>query len=335
MQIRRKVPRARAVEAGAGAELSRAAQQRLRWMDYYRRCQNAARTCRYFGISRQTFYRWKGRWDAHDLRQLEARSHRPHQVRQPTWSPELVERVLQLRQQYPRWGKDKLVVLLRRERRAASTSMVGRILSYLKKHGRLHEPVRRAVPCAAARRLRRRPWAQRKPKSWPLQHPGDIVQIDTKQVRPARGVLWYHFSARDMVSRWDVVQAYPRATALAATHFLDHLLERMPFPVRALQVDGGSEFAADFELACQIRHIRLFVLPRCSPKLNGCVERAHRTHHEEFYQVTPEADASFVQLNQQLRRWEHTYNTIRPHQALGYLTPQQFLLSQPKEAMCH
>ncbi|MGK2964914.1 MAG: integrase core domain-containing protein, partial [Tepidiformaceae bacterium] len=23
--------------------------------------------------------------------------------------------------------------------------------------------------------------------------------------------------------------------------------------------------------------------------------------------------------------WEHTYNHIRPHQALGYLTPAQFL----------
>ncbi|MBI4301138.1 MAG: transposase, partial [Chloroflexi bacterium] len=23
--------------------------------------------------------------------------------------------------------------------------------------------------------------------------------------------------------------------------------------------------------------------------------------------------------------WEHRYNTVRPHQALGYLTPLQFL----------
>ncbi|MGE5617968.1 MAG: integrase core domain-containing protein [Sphingomonadaceae bacterium] len=26
-----------------------------------------------------------------------------------------------------------------------------------------------------------------------------------------------------------------------------------------------------------------------------------------------------------LRRWETVYNTIRPHQALGYLTPKRFL----------
>ena len=43
-------------------------------------------------------------------------------------------------------------------------------------------------------------------------------------------------------------------------------------------------------------------------------------------------------INQELRAWELTYNTVRPHQALGYLTPQQFLRqqqSQRKEAECH
>jgi len=59
----------------------------------------------------------------------------------------------------------------------------------------------------------------------------------------------------------------------------------MPFKVRALQVDGGSEFYSEFEEECERRKIRLFVLPPKSPKLNGCVERAHRTHTEEFYEV--------------------------------------------------
>jgi hypothetical protein len=43
------------------------------------------------------------------------------------------------------------------------------------------------------------------PKYWPLQHPGDLVEIDTKEIRMRRGVLLKHFSARDVVSRWDVV----------------------------------------------------------------------------------------------------------------------------------
>jgi putative transposase len=34
------------------------------------------------------------------------------------------------------------------------------------------------------------------------------------------------------------------------------------------------------------RRLHLFVLPPRSPKLNGAVERANRTHTEEFYQIT-------------------------------------------------
>ncbi|HEY92433.1 MAG TPA: transposase, partial [Dehalococcoidia bacterium] len=35
--------------------------------------------------------------------------------------------------------------------------------------------------------------------------------------------------------------------------------------------------------------------------------------------------------------WEKVYNTIRPHQALGYLTPQQFLEQNniKERRMCH
>ncbi len=60
----------------------------------------------------------------------------------------------------------------------------------------------------------------------------------------------------------------------------------MPFPVEAIQVAGGSEVEAEFETDCLRCHIRLFVLPPNSPKLNGHVERAHLTHTEEFYEVT-------------------------------------------------
>jgi hypothetical protein len=85
-------------------------------MDFYRRCRNVAHTCRHFGISRQTFYRWQRRYDPYDLTTLEERSHCPRRRRQPTWSFLLEEKVLGLRLQFPRWGKDKLAVLLRRQK---------------------------------------------------------------------------------------------------------------------------------------------------------------------------------------------------------------------------
>ncbi len=88
-----------------------------------------------------------------------------------------------------------------------------------------------------------------------------MVQLDTLDVRPLPGVLLKHFTAHDVISRWNIVSVYSRATANTATDFLDTLEKRMPFPVKAIQVDGGSEFEAIFEGECQRRGIKLFVLP--------------------------------------------------------------------------
>lgn len=309
--------------AGRGQELSAQARRRLKWMDYYEsHGHNARLTCRHFDVSPQTFYRWRRRYDPHNLRTLEDRSRRPRRLRQPTWSPELAQAVLRLREEYPRWGKDKLVVLLGREGWSVSTSMVGRILRHLRERGVLVEPPRQ--PVSARKRPWLRPYAVRKPKNYSVAFPGDLVQVDTLDLRPLPGLVLKHFTARDVVCRWDVLMAASRATAQAASRFLDVLLKRMPFPIRAIQVDGGSEFQATFEEACQQRGIRLFVLPPRSPKLNGHVERANRTHAEEFYEVT-DLPWSVAELNQHALAWERVYNTVRPHQALGYKTPKQFL----------
>jgi len=91
-------------------------------------------------------------------------------------------------------------------------------------------------------------------------------------------ILLKHFTAHNVISRWDVVSVHSRVNASAAAHFLDTLEKRMPFPVRAIQVDSGAESDAVFEEAYQKRSIKLFVLPPRSPKLSGAVERAHRTH---------------------------------------------------------
>ena len=61
-----------------------------------------------------------------------------------------------------------------------------------------------------------------------------------------------------------------------------------------------------------------------SPKLNAHVERSNRTHTEEFYEVT-DAEATLAGLRPALLEWETTYNHVRPHQSLGYLTPAEHL----------
>jgi len=307
-------------------DLSPKAQERLRLLSCWQALRSQGLTSTeasyVLGLARPTLYRWRRRLQGDGPRGLEARSRRPHRRRQPTWRPELAQVVLGLRERYPRWGKDKLVVLLRREGWPVSTSMVGRILKQLRERGVLREPLRNRI--SIGRRQHPRPYAVRKPKDYLVAQPGDLVQVDTLDVRPLPGVVLKHFTARDVVSRWDVLEVHTRATATTASGFLDALLARTPFPVKALQVDGGAEFEATFEAECQRRGIRLFVLPPRSPKLNGHVERAHRTHTEEFYEVY-QGDLEIPRLNQALQAWEWTYNHLRPHQALDGKTPKEYL----------
>lgn len=304
-----------------GKELSGKERDRLRAITLFTRTRDAELVCETFGVSRATLYRWVKQYDPKDSRSLKARSRRPRHVRRPQWSQKLLQAVRHLREQYPRWGKDKLTILLAREGWHTSVSTVGRILAYLKERGQLAERTGLAI---SAKRRAKRPYAIRKPKGYPVEIPGDLVQIDTLDVRPLPDVILKQFTARDMVSRWDVIEVRSTATARTAQEFLLTLHTRMPFPVRAIQVDGGSEFYADFEDACKTRGIHLYVLPPKSPKLNGHVERANRTHTEEFYEVYP-THWTVQGLNEELQTWEHTYNCIRPHQSLGYKTPLQYL----------
>jgi hypothetical protein len=98
-------------------KVSKDAQTRIKWFDYYRpRGENARLTCCYFGISPLTFYRWKKRYNPMNPQTIEGRSHRPKRLRHATYSSQQVESVLKLREAFPRWGQDKIKVLLEKQR---------------------------------------------------------------------------------------------------------------------------------------------------------------------------------------------------------------------------
>jgi transposase InsO family protein len=310
--------------------LSKEAQRRLKWIEYYEaHGRDISATCRHFSIGRPTLYRWLKRYRPDDLRSLESRKTVPKRRRKPTWTSDALIAVRELREQYPRWGKDKLAVLLRKRGWTLSASMVGRMLRHLKATRQLVEPLRGGI---SARKRTVRPYALRKPKDYKVKEPGDLVQVDTLDVRPLPNVVLKHFTGRDVVSKWDVLGLHGRATATTAKAFLVELQERMPFEIRAIQVDGGSEFKAEFEEACQEAGLKLFALPPRSPKLNGCVERAQRTHTEEFYEFCF-AEPNVRSMTPELRAWEQTYNTIRPNQALGYLTPWEYVQNWQQQTL--
>jgi transposase InsO family protein len=60
------------------------------------------------------------------------------------------------------------------------------------------------------------------------------------------------------------------------------------------------------------------------PKLNGGVERAHRTHREELYECCW-TEPPVTGYQPALAEWITVCNTIRPHQALDYQTPAAWL----------
>lgn len=161
--------------------------------------------------------------------------------------------------------------------------------------------------------------------------PGEIVQLDTLTVSPGRGRLTVmQFTACDPVAKWTCAQAWRRATARNAKHFLDKLQADMPFPIHAIQIDGGSEFKAEFESACQRRGIELFKLPPRSPELNGHVERNNGTWRYEFYTTWDLPTDNLDDINRWLDALADEFNTFRSHQALGGQTPVEYL-AQPTD----
>jgi putative transposase len=92
-----------------------------------------------------------------------------------------------------------------------------------------------------------------------------------------------------------------------------------------LQVDGGSEFMAEFEAACEELSIPLIILPPSRPTYNGGVERGNRTFKEEFYYRGDLLADSIGAMRFELKKPLKKYNTYRPHKSLGGLTPMEYI----------
>lgn len=284
---------------------------------------------RHLGISPDVFYRWKRRYNPRNLSTLEddKTTRTPIKLRQPETDPRLVQRLKELREKHPRWGKKKLWKLLQREGYHTSISTVGRTLDRLRAQGRLKEPAVVKVRLAGATRRKKRPYAIRKPWGFKPEYPGDLVGVDTVHLYTVDGKKRYQFTASDHVAKHTARVAASRITSSAAVRVLDAMVERFPYKVKAIQIDGGSEFKSVFELECQRRGITLYVLPVKSPKLNGIVERTNRTSREEIYDLEP-VPFTVEEHNLLLVGQDHIYNYIRPHDALDLLTPEEYYAKQ-------
>jgi putative transposase len=159
---------------------------------------------------------------------------------------------------------------------------------------------------------------------------GENVQIDHMTVTK-NGITVKHFQGWDRKSKYLDADLYSNTTSRSAKKFLFEFIKNAPFKVQSIQVDGGSEFMADFEDACCALKIPLIVLPPASPKYNGGVERSNRTLRGEFYARNDLLADSIRGIRAELKQAIKKYNTYRPHKSLKGLTPMMYLQNNLSE----
>ncbi len=282
---------------------------------------NVAATCRYYGISRQCYYKWLRRYEEKGEEGLRDGSSAP--LSSPNQTPvDVVAKVVYLRQNY-HFGPHKISMYLQRYHDVTlSPSGIWRILNKL---GMSRLP--------ASQRYKRHMdrW-----KRYEKPLPGHRVQVDVKFIEPLAGSRkrHYQYTAIDDCTRIRVLRVYPRHDQKTAIQFLDYLLERLPFKVEVIQTDNGSEFQGSFHWHVLDRDIGHVYIRPATPRLNGKVERSHRIDAEEFYRLLEGVVIDDTGLFEaKLREWEDFYNYHRPHGGLGGQTPYERLLQKTRNPL--
>lgn len=297
-------------------KLTERAKQKLKILGWHRQHdKNISLTSRRFGLDRRTIRSWLKKFRNEGLLGLNDKSHRPNVLRKPITNPEIVFEVVKLRKQYPMWSKYKLVVLLKRKDMNISASTIGRILKR-----------RNLINVKVSQKRRKSALSPKKrfPRGMRISQPGDMIQIDTKEKRIIEGRKLFQFTAIDVLTKRRVLDFYPSQTSENGALFLEKCLREFPFPIRAIQTDNGHEFLKLFIKFCKEKNIdHYFTHPR-TPKENTYVEISHGADEREFYQqgnLIPDLNI----MKNKIKEWENIWNKIRPHEALNYLTPDEYL----------
>lgn len=281
------------------------------------------------GISRATYYRHKK-----ILKNLDngvaPPSKTPKSLNKPKWGEPHKQLVLQIRRANPTYGKEKIAVILKRDHgQTISQSTVGRILKYLI----IKNLITRSP---SALRTKRKRVFKKHAKAWEFKDYqtmklGERVQIDHMTVTK-NGITVKHFQAWERKSKYINASVYSNAKASSARRFLIEFVKRAPFVIESIQVDGGSEFMAEFEDGCADLGLPLIVLPPRKPEYNGGVERGNRIFREEFYNRSDLLEDSVRGMQAELNKAIVKYNTYRPHRNLKGMTPMEYIKTTLSEA---
>jgi putative transposase len=285
---------------------------------------NISVLCREFGISRETGHKWLRRFGQHGYDGLEEQSRRPKGVPLAT-AEDVVVAIVAARDRYPTWGPRKLEVVVRRQfgDSAPSERTIARVL---KRFGRV-QTRRKAVVLNVVERA-------------PLvtaRASNDVWTVDFKGWwRTRDGTRCEPLTVRDAFSRFvlAVEPVIPNTASVRAV--LTRLFERYGLP-KAIQCDNGTPFISTrsrggltklsaWWVSLGIRVVRSRL---AAPQDNGAHERMHRDIAVEL-QGEP---ARTLRLQKRaLARWRHTFNHVRPHDALAGRTPAEIYKPLPSSA---
>ena len=297
--------------------LSPNARKRLRWMDHYRQCGNAALTCRYFGISRKTFYVWKGRYNPKDLSTLETHSSAPLRRRQRTTTAEQEIRIIALRRRYIRYGKMKLARYYEDTYGAPMSSW--HIQKVIEKKGLYYHP---AKPARIARKRRNAVKKKRITELKKLRLSGFLLCLDVVVIY-WNGMKRYIFTAIDHTSKIAFARMYGAKSSRSAADFLLRLHALMEGTIENVAHDNGREFQKHFARECRALGIDQYFSRPKTPKDNAVCERFNQTLQHEFLALgnfTPD----ITLMNRQLTEWLAGDNFPRAPQAPGGIHPLNF-----------
>ena len=272
--------------------------------------------CAQFGVQEKTGHKWLGRYATGGPDALADRSHAPvvpaHRV-----PAELQAAICALREAHPTWGARKLRVVLAARAPAILWPAASTMTSLLTRAGLI---TRRR------RSLRERSaWATS--TLTPARAPNDVWAADFKgQFRVRTGAYCYPLTVTDLYARYLLgVTVLPSVAGLAVQARFRTLFLEYGMP-RVIRTDNGVPFGVPQALgglsSLAVWWIRLGIRPerihRGQPQENGAHERMHRTLKAD---TTRPPAASLGAQQQRLTRWQHTFNTERPHEALGMTPP--------------
>jgi len=330
--------------------LSPEAKKRLKWMYIVRyECDNnLTQAAKRIGISRTWLSQVHGHWkdNYEDSRSLEPESKTPHDTTNRKRIDKKVEnKIIEIRKKYRPWGKDKLSVILKRDYRLiVGASTVNR---YLHKHNLIDPKLSEKNKLAWQRKKEKTnlKFKMRPPAVIKDYKPGALMEKDMKLVlkmgiftnadkQRAKENFWYQHTLVDSFTRVRVIGLAEDSNSRTAVAVQERAVSRLPFTIAAINNDNGGENEKDFSAYLEKEKVAQFFSRAGTPTDNPRVERSHLTDELEFY-AQGNLYKNFNEQTKAVSIWEHTYNFVRPHQALGYLTPMEFYelwKSDPEEA---